>query len=299
MKVLKIRLTQSSANYAKEDTIDNKLTYPLPPLSTVIGAIHTACKFKEYHPMNISIQGDYESVNKKIYNSNYFSNSLFDDRGTLVKMSNPNMLSKSYQIVGMSTGQSSSTLKCSFMKESKVKIANKSLLEEYKNYKEINDKKGLENFKTLNNTVRSYEILSDIELVLHIESDIDTLNTIKDNIYNLKSLGRSEDFVDVLDAEIIELTEPDKTYKSTYHAYIDTELTKDENDNSIILSSSDDNTRIRGTKYYLCKNYEIIDNKRVFKRKKVYYTSSYAVHKHSKGVWIDKSGDIPLIVNLL
>lgn len=43
----------------KPETIDNKMTYPLPPFSTIIGAIHKACGYQTYHPMDISIQGDY------------------------------------------------------------------------------------------------------------------------------------------------------------------------------------------------------------------------------------------------
>ena len=43
MKCLRIKLTQSSANYRREETVTNKMTYPLPPMSTVIGALHNAC----------------------------------------------------------------------------------------------------------------------------------------------------------------------------------------------------------------------------------------------------------------
>lgn len=48
MKALRIILTQSSANYRKEEAIDNKMTYPLPPFSTVIGALHNACNYSTY-----------------------------------------------------------------------------------------------------------------------------------------------------------------------------------------------------------------------------------------------------------
>ena len=48
MKVLRIHLRQTSANYRKEETIENKMTYPLPPFSKVIGALHQAAKLKEY-----------------------------------------------------------------------------------------------------------------------------------------------------------------------------------------------------------------------------------------------------------
>ena len=47
MDVLRIILTQNKANYKKEEVDKNKLTYPLPPFSTVIGALHNACGFYE------------------------------------------------------------------------------------------------------------------------------------------------------------------------------------------------------------------------------------------------------------
>ena len=67
MKALRIVLHQDSANYKKEETLDNKMTYPLPPISTIIGALHSACNYKEYHPMDISIQGKFESMHKEPY----------------------------------------------------------------------------------------------------------------------------------------------------------------------------------------------------------------------------------------
>ena len=41
----------------KPPSVLKKKTYPLPPYSTVIGMIHKACDFQEYHDMQISIQG--------------------------------------------------------------------------------------------------------------------------------------------------------------------------------------------------------------------------------------------------
>ena len=53
MKVIRLVLTQNKAHYKKEETVTNKMTYPLPPFSTVIGAIHNACNYKNYHPMDL------------------------------------------------------------------------------------------------------------------------------------------------------------------------------------------------------------------------------------------------------
>ena len=45
MKALRLIIHQNSANYKKEETVDNKMTYPLPPISTIIGALHCICGY--------------------------------------------------------------------------------------------------------------------------------------------------------------------------------------------------------------------------------------------------------------
>ena len=61
MKAIKLRLYQNMANYKVATSFQLKETYPLPPYSTVIGMVHSLCDFKEYHPMKISISGNYFS----------------------------------------------------------------------------------------------------------------------------------------------------------------------------------------------------------------------------------------------
>ena len=56
VKALRLVIYQSSANYKKEETTENKMTYPLPPLSTIIGALHNICRYSQYHKMDVSIQ---------------------------------------------------------------------------------------------------------------------------------------------------------------------------------------------------------------------------------------------------
>jgi len=56
-KAIRIKCSQQLANYRKPTSFLIKESYPLPPYSTVIGMIHVACGFTEYHPMDISIQG--------------------------------------------------------------------------------------------------------------------------------------------------------------------------------------------------------------------------------------------------
>jgi CRISPR-associated protein Cas5t len=59
MEAIRLKMYQNLANYKKPTSFQLKETYPLPPFSTVSGMVHHVCRFKEYHPMKISIQGDY------------------------------------------------------------------------------------------------------------------------------------------------------------------------------------------------------------------------------------------------
>lgn len=64
LKILKLKLFQESACYKKPFAFKVAETYPLPPYSTVIGMFHKILQASpgEYFPMNISIQGEYESI---------------------------------------------------------------------------------------------------------------------------------------------------------------------------------------------------------------------------------------------
>lgn len=61
MKGIRLEIYQSMPNYKKPTSFQLKETYPLPPYSTVIGMIHKLCRYEEYVPMKISIQGRYVS----------------------------------------------------------------------------------------------------------------------------------------------------------------------------------------------------------------------------------------------
>lgn len=361
MEVLRIILNQSSANYKKEETVKNKMTYPLPPFSTIIGALHSACGYKEYHPMEISIQGKYESMHREPYTDYCFLNSIMDDRGILVKMKNGNLLSTAFDKVAKAKKPKGN----SFRKGTTIEVINKNLLEEYRELKDLSEKfakfktnridkvldlikkrkktltgkkkkygatsqefkliskrekqlKELEktikerfkNYKTqkyeipysrfasITTSLKYYEVLNNIELVIHIKSDKNTLIDIEENIYNLKSIGRSEDFVDVQDACFVEVVndlgdEFDSEIISNYSAFIDYESIKNEN---IYLKNSN-KISANGTKYYLNKNYNIKDNKRIFEKKKVVYTSEYSAEQGSDNVYFDISKDKTYIVN--
>ena len=361
MKASRIVITQSSANYRKEETIDNKMTYPLPPISTVIGALHNACGYKEYKEMDISIQGKFESMSKEPYTDYCFYNYLMDDRGILVKMKNGNLLSSAFDKVASAKKSQGND----FRKGVTIQVYNEELLKEYRDLKDLKDKidnykstdykikletiktekkqladakKKLDKkssefieltekakelrskekelkeslksyeaehytipisrFRSLVTSLKYYEVLNNIELILHVRADENILNDIKDNIYNLKSIGRSEDFVNVEEIKIIELREFNVyRAKSNYSAYINYNDVKNRN---IAFENVDYGRAITGTKYWLNKRYELENGKRYFKeKKKVIYASQYIIKKTSENIFIDNEDGKEYIVNFI
>ena len=340
MKVLRIVLKQSSANYRKAGTIDNKMTYPLPIPATVIGALHNICGYIEYHSMDISLQGTYEAISKDMYKNITILNSI-SDRGTLVKMIAPNTVSNAYIEVATATEDNAN-----FITEKNIRVKNRELLEEFKNLKvlkeklekenkikteefktrkkelsdkdelkkiRIEEKKYKEEFKKIEeesytkpySQFRSivkkpmfYELLNNIFLILHIKSDEQTLKDIENNIFNLQSIGRSEDFVEVIECKMIELQEFDSEVKSsegltTYLNYNDFQEEK------IFNLDIDGNVVKGGTKYYLDKDYKIINGKREFKKVLGLYSNYFCADKSSENVKLDEYNNIKLLVNFI
>lgn len=351
MKAIRLKLRQASANYRREETVDNKMTYPLPPFSTVIGALHKACGYQEYHPMDISIQGKYGSLKKKVYTDHCFLNRTENDRGILVKMVNPEMLSSAY----VEVAQAKKAQGNDFYKGITIDVKNEELLQEYRILrKRMNetlpvfkkkriegsfkpklkklkasmkerkqrlqeDKERLESikkrekeisalekrvkqrlqeyekeyctipysyFRTLTKGPKYYEILTDVELVIHVRADDEVMQDILDHIYNLKAIGRSEDMVEVLEACMVELGEPKGTIQSRYSAYLDAEAVAR---NDFRFSRTEGVTAI-GTRYYLNKNYKIENGKRVFEKKAVVYASKYLLkirNEKTDSIYVD------------
>lgn len=361
MKALRIILRQTSANYRKEETVENKMTYPLPPLSTVIGALHKACGYTKYHPMDISIQGNYESMRKEAYTDYCFLNSIMDDRGILVKMQNSSMLSNAFVKVAKALKSQGN----SFRDNLTIQVYRSDLLKEYQDLKTLGDeikqfkdkrlkpvlntikvrkktlsgkKKQLDKqsekyasvvkrekeikelektikqrmkeyelehyinpisqFRSLTTSLKYYEVLQGIRLILHIKAEEMVLNDIEKNIYNLTAIGRSEDFVDVEDVDFIELN-PDlelmEIQDSHYSAYVDIDLVRD----SFVFTRDKGMRQCTGTKYKLNKNYEIINNQRIFNKKKVLYVSGHCIEEinSEQNLYFDEDGKY--IVNFL
>ena len=83
LKILKLNLFQEAACYKKPFAYKVAETYPLPPYSTVIGMFHKILQAKpgEYFPMNISIQGEFESIF-----SNYQTLRMFKGKDVVTAM---------------------------------------------------------------------------------------------------------------------------------------------------------------------------------------------------------------------
>ena len=341
MKVLRIILKQSSANYRKAGTVDNKMTYPLPIPATVIGALHNICGYTDYRSMDISIQGNFESLSKDMYKNVTVLNSI-SDRGTLVKMIAPNTISNAYVEVAEAVEDNAN-----FITEKNIRVKNRELLEEFKNLKLLKEKldsekklkleefksrkeefktvkeelkkirteeknykeefkkfedenysKPYSQFKTIVKKPMFYELLNNVFLILHIKADKQTLKDIEENIYNLQSLGRSEDFVEVIECKIVELQEFDSEIKSakgltTYLNYNDFQEEK------IFNLDVDGNVVKSGTKYYLDKEYQIMDGKRIFKKVLALYSNYFKANKSSENVKMDEYDNIKLLVNFI
>lgn len=66
-KVIRVKCSQQLTNYRKPTSFQIKESYPLPPYSTIIGMVHVACGFTQYHPMEVSVQGKYHSAISEMY----------------------------------------------------------------------------------------------------------------------------------------------------------------------------------------------------------------------------------------
>ncbi|WP_055106672.1 type I-B CRISPR-associated protein Cas5b [Paenibacillus ihumii] len=71
MKALRLKLYQQTACYKKPFAFKVSETYPLPPHSTVKGMLHAILNAKELIPMQISIQGSYDTLVTD-YQTHYF-----------------------------------------------------------------------------------------------------------------------------------------------------------------------------------------------------------------------------------
>jgi CRISPR-associated protein Cas5t len=80
-QAVRLRLSQDLVNYKKPTSFQLKETYPLPPYSTVIGMVHHLCRYTQYQPMQVSIQGKYFSKVNDLYTRYEFKNAAAYEAG--------------------------------------------------------------------------------------------------------------------------------------------------------------------------------------------------------------------------
>ena len=107
--------------------------------------------------------------------------------------------------------------------ERKLKEEEKQYKINAERYEEEHYNKPIAKYRTLTKSLKYYEILDDIELVIHVQASDETLCDIYNHIDDLKALGRSEDFVDVEDIQFVNLEQDEESYRSCYSAYLNYE----------------------------------------------------------------------------
>ncbi|MBB6713830.1 type I-B CRISPR-associated protein Cas5b [Clostridium gasigenes] len=85
-RAVRIEIYQNLVNYKKPTSFQLKETYPLPPPSTVIGMVHFACDYKTYMPMNVGIQGNYNSKVNDLYTRYEFAGASYEEGRHNVKI---------------------------------------------------------------------------------------------------------------------------------------------------------------------------------------------------------------------
>lgn len=76
MDAIRLRLFQQLASYRMPGSYVIRQSYPLPPYSSVIGMIHTACGFTDYVGMKVSVQGDFASGVSEPFTYYAFNNGM-------------------------------------------------------------------------------------------------------------------------------------------------------------------------------------------------------------------------------
>ena len=182
--------------------------------------------------------------------------------------------------------------------EKALKAEEKKYQETVARYEEENYKKPVAKFRTVTKSIRYYEILDQIDLIIHVTADEEILDDILEHAYDLKAIGRSEDFVEVLDVQKVQLEQGEETVESSNCAYLNYEDIKEE---KIFSGDMGRGERIAaGTIYYFGKKYEIKEGKRIFSNKKrVLYTSNFGIDETSENIWMDKTEENVYIVNFI
>ena len=118
--------------------------------------------------------------------------------------------------------------------------------------------------------MKFYEVLNNIQLIIHIQADDAVLHDLEQHWTDIKSIGRSEDMVDIQQAKVIDLVETGNiSATSEYSAYIDSDalkLDEETDERKVYPYKIRNRMKANGTRYYLNKNYELKDGKEFLKK---------------------------------
>lgn len=208
MKAVRIEAYQNMPCYRKASSFRLRESYPLPPYSTVIGMIHRACGFTQYHEMRVSVQGEYCSIVNDTY-THYEFNPVPKGKG-----------------------------------ESK----------DYVDHYNIGYYSKDNTHHRLNRGVGNHELLTDVQLLIHVCPDDESLVEV---IYNglmdpvcYPSLGRWEDLLRIDSVEECDIYEDiinDATFTLKRNAYVPVEF----------YNRDEFNYKVNGTRYKINKTYTV------------------------------------------
>ena len=188
-------------------------------------------------------------------------------------------------------------------RENELKKYEKEIKQRYDEYVRENYTKPISYFRTLTKSMKFYEVLNNIQLIIHIQADDAVLHDLEQHWTDIKSIGRSEDMVDIQQAKVIDLVETGNiSATSEYSAYIDSEalkLDEETDERKVYPYKIRNRVKANGTRYYLNKNYELKDGKRIFEKKSVVYISQYGIDKIGNGIYLDQEDGKNYIVNFL
>ena len=260
MKAVKLLLYQDLVNYRKPMSFQIKETYPLPPYSTVIGMVHNMCRYSQYEPMNISVQGKYVSKVNDLYTRYEFKN------GYKFEASRHQL-----NVDGFGVGRGISTTELLSQVELVIHVMPKDedqVREIYEAFKKPWEYPSLGRREDL-------VIIEDVKIVEVNECDIERSVYLDKDMYAYIPLKFSES---------------SKDFDSDKYNYLN---------NSIYRSKAKSGVPHRGTKYILNKDYESVDygNKknpkkfRIWNKIEVLYTSHIYADSDFE-ILMDDTGDL-------
>ncbi len=234
LKAIRVHMFQQMPNYRKPASFLIRETFPLPPYSSVIGMVHSACGFDSYHSMKVSIQGSSASEVNNLETMHIKDNNSTDN-------------------FNKKTGKYRYTYVTGNIDYEKGTIEQSQIVQ-------YNENEAVGVMKVPN----SVQLLTDVELYIHIlpenPEDFDKILNGLRSPNEYISLGRREDIARIDEVEAVELDKidvySDESVSSKFSAYLPVDyISKDD-------EISGENI---GTVYKVTKEFEIVKDKRIWK----------------------------------